>query len=330
MEQGVSVVKQHGGNAALAIESLLLLQHGVEAADGVLLKAVHGAALIEDESELCGILLHGEPPVFQIQEHHREMRRLRGRLESDIFQFLDKPMPSEEFAVSNRKPAIFCPPFAVPERNSRLLSRLRTNALYAFRKRFGLDGKFVIMYSGNIGLYYDLEGLFRVIESFQNVKTPDGRDVVFTFVGEGSMLEKLKDYQQTHQMENVVFIPYQDKDRLVYSLNAADVHWCVNAKGIKGVSCPSKFYGIAAAGKPVLAVLEKETEVRMLIEEIGCGKCVEPGEYKKIRETILWFVYHADDKEVLEMGEKAYAAATVYKPSVIMKKWEVFYESVVK
>ena len=176
----------------------------------------------------------------------------------------------------------------------------------AFRKRFGLDGKFVIMYSGNIGLYYDLEGLFRVIESFQNVKTPDGRDVVFTFVGEGSMLEKLKDYQQTHQMENVVFIPYQDKDRLVYSLNAADVHWCVNAKGIKGVSCPSKFYGIAAAGKPVLAVLEKETEVRMLIEEIGCGKCVEPGEYKKIRETILWFVYHADDKEVLEMGKKAH------------------------
>ncbi len=176
----------------------------------------------------------------------------------------------------------------------------------AFRKRFGLDGKYVIMYSGNIGLYYDLEGLFQVIESFQNVKTPDGRDVVFTFVGEGSMLEKLKNYQQTHQMENVVFIPYQDKDRLVYSLNAADVHWCVNAKGIKGVSCPSKFYGIAAVGKPVLAVLEKETEVRMLIEEIGCGKCVEPGEYKKIRETILWFVYHADDKEVLEMGEKAY------------------------
>ena len=120
------------------------------------------------------------------------------------------------------------------------------------------------------------------------------------------MLEKLKNYQQTHQMENVVFIPYQDKDRLVYSLNAADVHWCVNAKGIKGVSCPSKFYGIAAAGKPVLAVLEKETEVRMLIEEIGCGKCVEPGEYKKIRETILWFVYHADDKELLEMGKKAH------------------------
>lgn len=175
----------------------------------------------------------------------------------------------------------------------------------AFRKQFNLDGKFVIMYSGNIGLYYDLEGLFRVIESVQNLKTPDGREVVFAFVGEGSMLGKLRDYQQTHQMENVVFIPYQEKDRLIYSLNAADVHWCVNAKGIKGVSCPSKFYGIAAAGKPVLAVLERGTEIRMLIEEIGCGKCTEPGEYEEIRKIILWFAEHAGEKEVQDMGKRA-------------------------
>ena len=174
----------------------------------------------------------------------------------------------------------------------------------AFRKRFGLDGKFVIMYSGNIGLYYDLEGLFHVIESVQNMKTPDGREVVFAFVGEGSVLGNLKEYQQKHEMENVVFIPYQDKDRLVYSLNAADVHWCVNAEGIKGVSCPSKFYGIAAAGKPVLAVLENGTEIRMLIEETNCGKCVEPGDYQRIAEKIEWFVLRAGDGELSAMGRR--------------------------
>jgi len=172
----------------------------------------------------------------------------------------------------------------------------------AFRKQFGLDGKFVIMYSGNIGLYYDLEGLFHVIESVQEMKTPDGREVVFAFVGEGSVLGSLKDFQQMHKMKNVVFIPYQDKDRLVYSLNAANVHWCVNAKGIKGVSCPSKFYGIAAAGKPVLAVLENGTEIRMLIEEIGCGKCAEPGDYQRIAENIEWFVLHDGDEELSTMG----------------------------
>ena len=53
----------------------------------------------------------------------------------------------------------------------------------AFRREYGLDGKFVFMYSGNIGLYYDLEGLIRVIEKFQNARTSDGREVMFAFVG---------------------------------------------------------------------------------------------------------------------------------------------------
>lgn len=113
----------------------------------------------------------------------------------------------------------------------------------AFKKKYGLDGKFVIMYSGNIGLYYDLENLIKVIECFETgTKTADGREVVFAFVGAGSVLEKLVLYVKEHRMANVVFIPYQDKADLIYSLNAGDVHWCVNAKGIKGVSCPSNVY----------------------------------------------------------------------------------------
>lgn len=174
----------------------------------------------------------------------------------------------------------------------------------AFRREYGLDEKYVFMYSGNIGLYYDLEGLIRVIGEFQNAKTPDGREVVFAFVGAGSVLDKLKNYRQDHGLNNVAFIPYQDKERLISSLNAADVHWCVNAKGIKGVSCPSKFYGIAAVGKPVLAVLEPGTEVRMLIEEIGCGKCAEPGNYQMIRENIQWFIDHAGDENLAKMGSR--------------------------
>ena len=172
-----------------------------------------------------------------------------------------------------------------------------------FKKKYGLEDKFVIMYSGNIGLYYDLENLMKVIEEFKpGTKTDDGREVVFAFVGAGSVLDKLVAYKEEKQMENVVFIPYQDKADLIYSLNAGDVHWCVNAKGIKGVSCPSKAYGIMAAGKAILGVLETGTEVRGLIEESVCGKCCEPGEYAQVEEQIQWFVERAATDEVKEMG----------------------------
>lgn len=184
-----------------------------------------------------------------------------------------------------------------------------------FKKRYGLENKFVIMYSGNIGLYYDLEKLIKVMKQFrkgytlkgayeEGPKTADGREVVFAFVGAGSVLDKLVLYTRKHHFENMVFIPYQEKEELIYSLNAGDVHWCVNAKGIKGVSCPSKAYGIMAAGKPIIGVLEEGTEVRGLIEECCCGKCCEPGDYMEGADTIRWFIEHGEEDEVEKMGRR--------------------------
>lgn len=175
-----------------------------------------------------------------------------------------------------------------------------------FKRKYGLENKFIIMYSGNIGLYYDLEGLIRVIEKFKNARTADEREVVFAFVGAGSVLDKLISYKNEHKLDNVVFIPYQDKDKLIYSLNAADVHWCVNAKGIKGISCPSKFYGIAGVGKPILGVLEAGSEVEMLINEIGCSKVSEPGDYIGVEENIRWYIDNAGNDELAKMGTRGH------------------------
>ncbi|MBU9735532.1 glycosyltransferase family 4 protein [Diplocloster agilis] len=177
----------------------------------------------------------------------------------------------------------------------------------AFKRKYSLNGKFVIMYSGNIGLYYDLENLIKVIKKFKpGTKAADGREVVFCFVGAGSVLEDLVKYKEANHMDNVVFIPYQAKADLNYSLNAGDVHWCVNAKGIKGVSCPSKYYGVAAVGKPVLGVLAKGSEVRSLIETSKSGLCCEPGEYEIIKKNIQWFIDQAGSDELKAMGMKGY------------------------
>ncbi len=177
----------------------------------------------------------------------------------------------------------------------------------AFRKKYNLEDKFVIMYSGNIGLYYDLENIIKVIQNFKpGIKTDDGREVIFAFVGNGLLLGKLVLYVREHNMDNVKFIPYQDKRDLIYSLNAADVHWCVNAKGIKGVSCPSKYYGIAAVGKAILGVLEEGSEVRMLIEETKGGLVSEPGDYKAITANIQKYIDSASSGVLVQMGNNGY------------------------
>lgn len=174
----------------------------------------------------------------------------------------------------------------------------------SFKQQYALEGKFIFMYSGNLGLYYDLENLFKIIRKFKpGTKTRDGREVVFVFIGAGSLLDTLQAYKKKYYMENVIFVPYQEKSVLNYSLNAGDVHWCVNAKGIKGVSCPSKYYGISAAAKSVLAVLEKETEIRCIIEQTKSGLCSEPGDYESVEQNIRWFIENAHTNKLADMGK---------------------------
>lgn len=175
-----------------------------------------------------------------------------------------------------------------------------------FKKKYNLENKFIIMYSGNIGLYYDLENIFKVIEKIQpGTKTANNEEVVFAFIGDGTVLNKLKEYKEEKNMENVIFIPYQDKKDLIYSLNAANVHWCINAKGIKGVSCPSKYYGIAAVAKPILGVLEENTEIRLLIEETNGGLVSSPEDYNSIEKNINWFIENANSEELKSMGKRS-------------------------
>ncbi|MEM5011286.1 glycosyltransferase family 4 protein [Niallia taxi] len=186
----------------------------------------------------------------------------------------------------------------------------------AFKKKYGLENKFIIMYSGNLGLYYDLERIMSVIKKF-NYRD----DVIFAFVGEGSIRDKLVSYKENWNLQNVSFIPYQDKSDLIYSLNAGNVHWCVNAKGIKGVSVPSKLYGILAAGKPVLGVLEKGAEARLIIEETKCGYVTEPGNYEMIEKIIEKYLNEKESSTITLMGEqgRAYLVENLTKDVSIEK-----------
>ncbi len=169
----------------------------------------------------------------------------------------------------------------------------------AFKEKYGIQDKFVIMYSGNIGLYYDLLEIEKIIETFK-----DNKDVVFAFVGQGTVLEEMEQYKRANKVGNIVFIPYQPKEDLVYSLNAGDVHFVVNASGIKGVSVPSKLYGVMAVGKPVLGILDEGAEARLIVEEADCGKVVAPGDYAAITDLIQFFINHRDDTEVTAMGDR--------------------------
>ena len=92
-------------------------------------------------------------------------------------------------------------------------------SIQAFLKENHLEDKFIIMYSGNIGLYYDLENIIKVTEHFKEYN-----DLAFVFIGEGAVKQEMQVFVQENHIYNVHFLPYQPKEFIKYSLNAADVH----------------------------------------------------------------------------------------------------------
>jgi glycosyltransferase involved in cell wall biosynthesis len=174
----------------------------------------------------------------------------------------------------------------------------------AFLREAHLEGCFVFAYSGNLGLYYGLASLLEVIRMFPEERARDGRPVKFLFIGAGAKEAWMRDYVRRNHMKNVVFLPYQKKEDLSVSLSAADVHLCPSAPGMTGISVPSKIFGILAAGKPVLGIMNPGSDARKIIERTHSGKCVSPGDSRAIARLIRWFFRTATDRELREMGRR--------------------------
>lgn len=198
---------------------------------------------------------------------------------------------------------------------------MKDDSVKKFKKKYDLDNKFIIMYSGNIGLYYDLENLIKVAKDLKQYN-----DLVFVFVGDGVKRKDIEQYKLDNNLSNIKFIPYQEKEYLNISLNVADAHLVVNAAGIKGVSVPSKIYGVLATGKFVIGVLEKGSEARNIVELSNCGQCVEPLDYEGFRELVYYCYKNRNDIGSIGMKGRIFLEKKLTKQKSIDKYRKLLHE----
>ena len=139
-------------------------------------------------------------------------------------------------------------------------------------KRLGLADKFVVQYSGNMGRTHDLEGL---LECARLLQAESG--IHFLFIGNGAKEAWLKKTTEQLQLRNVTILPPQSREGLTDSLNACDIAVISFMNGMAGVSVPSRMYNILAAGKPILAVADDDSELARVVEDHRVGWVVPPG-----------------------------------------------------
>jgi colanic acid biosynthesis glycosyl transferase WcaI len=140
----------------------------------------------------------------------------------------------------------------------------------SYRKDYGLIGKTVVMYAGNVGFSQSLDLVLDAARSFEASRP----DVVFVINGGGSARPGLE--REAANLSNLRFIDMQPIERLPEVLAAGDLHVVPLRASLAWSSVPSKLYSILAAGRPILASVDAGTEVERTIERAGAGIAVPP------------------------------------------------------
>jgi glycosyltransferase involved in cell wall biosynthesis len=167
------------------------------------------------------------------------------------------------------------------------------------RQAWGLEGKFVLGYSGNLGRAHEFD---TVLAAAERLRTDT--HIAFLMIGGGKSFDDLARAVKERGLDGSFHImPYQERKMLAYSLGTSDVHWLSLIPKLKGLIVPSKFYGIAAAGKPIIVIANKDEELAQLVQEHSCGVVIEPGDAGALVHTLLRL--STEPKLVAEMGMRA-------------------------
>ncbi|MFM8954308.1 MAG: glycosyltransferase family 4 protein [Actinomycetota bacterium] len=164
--------------------------------------------------------------------------------------------------------------------------------LTKYRSELGIDDSMVVMYAGNVGFSQSLDLMIEAAKAHPKI--------FFVINGDGAARHSLQSMAQG--LPNVRFGDYQEPARLAEVLATGDLHVVPLRRGLGAVSVPSKTYSILAAGRPILAAIDPDTEVPRILAASSAGVCVEPDDARAFVAAVAKMT--SDVKLLQEMGER--------------------------
>ena len=180
-----------------------------------------------------------------------------------------------EKGVPEEKTALFEP------RTDASLATIASSEGAAFRTRLSLDNKFIVSHSGNMGVK---QGLGVILDAA--ALNREDHSMVFLIVGDGAVRVKIQERAREMDLANVVFLPLLDANAFRGFLKASDICLVTQQKTVSDMVFPSKTVTYLAAGCPVIASVNRNSEVARTIEESQAGVVVEPEDPQALLSAI--------------------------------------------
>lgn len=150
----------------------------------------------------------------------------------------------------------------------------------ALRGEWRLSDRFVVAYSGNMGRVHEYETILGAAELLRASSR-----IAFVFIGSGVRMRDLKAEARRRELD-LSFMDYQPRESLAQSLGAADLHLVCLRPQVEGLVVPSKFYGAAAVGRPVIYIGDPDGEIGSVVRRFNCGIAVRNGDRHGLAKAI--------------------------------------------
>lgn len=189
-----------------------------------------------------------------------------------------------------------------------------------FARQYGLVDKLTIQYSGNLGATHDIETILEAAKRLAPFE-----DIKFLIIGDGFKRHLVEKSIKTGVL-NLMLLPFQPEEVLPYSLTASDVTIVTLAKGIEGLSVPSKVYYAMASGSALLCICSGDNELQAIVHEYECGLIVEPGNVEGLIKAIQTFIHNKEFLRQCQKNARKAAETCFDKNSSIEKYRQLFIE----
>lgn len=183
-----------------------------------------------------------------------------------------------------------------------------------------LKDKFVVQYSGNMGLWNEVKTMGKAV--MLNIE-----NVFFIFVGDGLRKPELLKEFSTEDQKNVLLMPFQSNDNFNNMLTASHVHLVTLREGLEGMAVPCKIYGILAAARPVIAMVPERSEIAYIVKEERCGFVINPTDLTGLLNAIS--LLKNDNNLRIQLGQNSRRAfENKYTTRIIAEKYKVLLNNV--
>ncbi|MBO3461177.1 WcaI family glycosyltransferase [Aetokthonos hydrillicola Thurmond2011] len=193
----------------------------------------------------------------------------------------------------------------------------------AFRTAHNLNGKFVVLYSGNIALTQGLETVVKAASLLRDIP-----DIKFVIVGEAKGLERLQAKCQQSNADNVLLLPFQPREHLPEMLAAADVGLVVQKKNVVSFNMPSKIQVLLASGRALVGSVPDNGTAARAIRQSGGGVVVPPEDPHALAKAILNLYKHPEKVKTLGYNSRQYAVEQ-YTFEQALNQYESLFYSVI-